>query len=93
VAVICQLLGVPLEDEPQFSQATDLLAQHWTRSSDHWLNAQRFRGAALTEEACRLLEGHSVEPRIFPRPVEQRRSRPGDDFISGLIAVEESGIS
>ena len=23
----CQLLGVPLEEEPQFSQATDLLAQ------------------------------------------------------------------
>ena len=27
VAVICRLLGVPLEDEPQFSSASALLAQ------------------------------------------------------------------
>ena len=27
VAVICRLLGVPLEDEPQFSRASALLAQ------------------------------------------------------------------
>ena len=27
VAVICRLLGVPLEDEPEFSEASGLLAQ------------------------------------------------------------------
>ena len=27
VAVICRLLGVPIEDEPQFSRASALLAQ------------------------------------------------------------------
>ena len=33
VQVICRLLGVPLEDEPQFSRASALLAQARTRSS------------------------------------------------------------
>ena len=33
VAVICRLLGVPLQDEPEISHASDLLPRGWTRSS------------------------------------------------------------
>jgi hypothetical protein len=83
VAVICRLLGVPLEDEPQFSRASALLAQ----ALDPFV---AFTGAVRDGfeermQAARWLREH------FHELIEERRSRPGDDFISGLIAVEESG--
>jgi cytochrome P450 len=83
VAVICRLLGVPLEDEPQFSHASALLAQ----SLDPFV---AFTGAppeGLKErvESAMWLRGYLEDL------IERRRSRPGDDLMSGLIAVEESG--
>jgi cytochrome P450 len=83
VAVICRLLGVPLEDEPQFSHASALLAQSldpfgaltgaYADKLNDWLDA----GASL---------------RAYLRSlIARRRSRPGEDLISGLVAVEESG--
>jgi cytochrome P450 len=83
VAVICRLLGVPLEDEPQFSHASALLAQ----SLDPFV--------AFTGEAPGGIEERLQAARwlreYFQNLIEQRRSRPGDDLLSGLIAVEESG--
>ena len=83
VAVICRLLGVPLEDEPQFSHASALLAQSldpfvtFTGAPSEGL-PERLRAAMWLREYLRGL-------------VERRRSRPGDDLMSGLVAVEESG--
>ena len=92
VAVICQLLGVPLEDEPDFSQATDLLAQAldpfvgFTGSMPSGLEERpSLRRLAAFLKATRWSRGY------FHDLIEQRRSRPGDDIISGLIAAEESG--
>lgn len=83
MAVICRLLGVPPEDEPQFSHASALLAQ----SLDPF--------AAFTGEAPSGIEERVQATRwlreYFDDLIEQRRSRPGDDLLSGLIAVEESG--
>jgi cytochrome P450 len=83
VAVICRLLGVPLEDEPQFSRASALLAQ----SLDPFVafTGQLQAGVEERQQAVRWLREY------FHALIEERRSRPGDDFISGLIAVEESG--
>lgn len=82
VAVICRLLGVPVEDEPQFSRASGLLAQ----GLDPFI---AFTGAAPGFED-RLEAGLWL--RGYLRDLlEQRRTRPGDDLMSGLIAVEESG--
>ncbi len=83
VAVICRLLGVPLEDEPQFSHASALLAQ----SLDPFVAFTGAVPSGIEErlQAARWLRGY------FHDLIEERRSRPGDDFISGLIAVEESG--
>jgi cytochrome P450 len=83
VAVICRLLGVPVEDEPRFSRASAALAH----SLDPFLafNGQLQAGVEERQQAVRWLRDY------FQGLIEERRSRPGDDFISGLIAVEESG--
>jgi cytochrome P450 len=82
VAVICRLLGVPIEDEPQFSSASTLLAQ----GLDPFI---AFTGQApgIEErlEAGLWLRGYLREL------LQRRRVHPGDDLMSGLIAVEESG--
>ena len=83
VAVICRLLGVPLEDEPKFSRASALLAQ----ALDPVI--------AVTGEAPEGFD-ERMEAAVWLREylrdlVEIRRSDPGADLMSGLIQVEESG--
>ena len=82
VAVICRLLGVPIEDEPKFSWASALLGQ----GLDPFI---AFTGQAHGFED-RLKAGLWL--REYLRDLlERRRAHPADDLISGLIAVEESG--
>jgi cytochrome P450 len=83
VAVICRLLGVPLEDEPKFSAASALLAQ----ALDPFLTltGEPSDGIAKRLEAGRWLRGY------LHGLIAQRRSAPTDDLISGLIAAEEGG--
>jgi cytochrome P450 len=83
VAVICRLLGVPIDDEPEFSRASALLAQSLDPliafTGDPPDNVdERMRAVMWLREYLTALIG-------------QRRGRPGDDLMSGLIAVEESG--
>ncbi|OBH79003.1 cytochrome [Mycobacterium scrofulaceum] len=83
VAVICRLLGVPLDDEPQFSRASALLAQ----ALDPFSTITGVPPALANErqQAAAWLRAY------FHGLIERRRSQPGDDLLSGLIAVEESG--
>jgi cytochrome P450 len=83
VAVICRLLGVPLEEEPQFSQASALLAQ----SLDPFTT---FTGAPADGLPERMQAAMWLREYLRGQ-IELRRSQPGDDLMSGLIAVEESG--
>lgn len=83
VAVICRLLGVPLEDEPQFSHASALLAQ----ALDPFVT---FTGAPSEGMNERIQAGMWLRDYLHAL-IERRRSRPGEDLMSGLIAVEESG--
>ncbi|MGV0815247.1 cytochrome P450 [Mycolicibacterium boenickei] len=83
VAVICRLLGVPVEDEPKFSNASALLAAALDpflaltgRTSDRF-DEQMAAGVWLNDYLRELIDA--------------RRSAPGEDLMSGLIAVEESG--
>lgn len=83
VAVICQLLGVPIEDESTFARWSSLLA----RSLDPVL---AFSGAAdpqLAEQTNAML----AVRRYMQDLIERRRSEPADDLLSALIAAEESG--
>jgi cytochrome P450 len=83
VAVICRLLGVPLEDEPHFSHASALLAQ----ALDPFVT---FTGEAPGGIEERLQAARWLREYVHDL-IERRRSQPGDDLLSGLIAVEESG--
>lgn len=83
VAVICRLLGVPLEDEPKFSHASAVLAQ----ALDPFITVtgQEPEGFEERMQAGLWLRGYLGEL------VERRRSDPADDLMSGLVHVEESG--
>jgi len=83
VAVICRLLGVPLEDEPRFSHASALLAQ----SLDPFV---AFTGAPSEGVQDRMQAAKWLREYLHEL-IERRRSQPGDDLMSALIAVEESG--
>ncbi|MCH9767456.1 MAG: cytochrome P450 [Actinomycetia bacterium] len=83
VAVICRLLGVPLSDEPEFSAASALLAQ----SLDPFVSVTGSAGDGSEE---RLQAGLWLR-EYFRDLIGVRRRNPGDDLMSGLIHVEESG--
>lgn len=83
VAVICRLLGVPIEDEPKFRDASALLAQ----ALDPFM--------AMTGEKSGLFDQQMAAGRwladYLRDLIAQRRRRPGDDLMSALVQVEESG--
>jgi cytochrome P450 len=83
VAVICRLLGVPVEDEPQFSSAASLVAQ----ALDPIMS---ITGAADPEAEARLAAGAWLR-EYLGELVERRRGVPQEDMISALIAAEEDG--
>jgi len=83
VAVICRLLGVPIEDEPQFSWASALLAQ----GLDPFIV---FTGEVPQGFEERLKAGQWLDEYLHGL-LERRRAHPAEDLISGLIAVEEAG--
>ena len=82
VAVICRLLGVPIEDETKFSWASSLLAQGLDPFIAFTGQPQGFQKRL---EAALWLRGYLRDL------LQQRRSQPTDDLMSGLIAVEEAG--
>ena len=82
VAVICRLLGVPIDDEAQFSWASALLAQ----GLDPFIAfTGQPQGLEERMKAGLWLRGYLRDL------LQQRRAAPGDDLMSGLIAVEEAG--
>jgi cytochrome P450 len=83
VAVICRLLGVPIADEPQFSRASALLAA----ALDPVIS---FTGQA-PDSFDEMLQAGLWLREYFRELIARRRSDPGDDLMSGLIHVEESG--
>jgi cytochrome P450 len=83
VAVICRLLGVPLEDEPEFSAASALLA----RSLDPFIT---FTGEIPADMDERIQAGLWLR-RYLRDLIERRRADPGEDLMSRLIAAEEDG--
>jgi cytochrome P450 len=83
VAVICRLLGVPIEDEPQFSQASALLAA----ALDPIIS---FTGQA-PDSVDEMFQAGLWLRGYLRDLIARRRSDPGDDLMSALIHVEESG--
>ncbi len=83
VAVICRLLGVPLEDEPEFSRASALLA----RSLDPFIT---FTGEIPDDMDERMQAGLWMRKYLHDL-IDRRRADPGEDLMSRLIAAEEDG--
>lgn len=81
VAVICRLLGVPLEDEPEFSKASALLAQ----------SLDPFQGDDDSEQFEQRMAAGRWLRQYLRDLIERRRSDPGDDLMSALVRVEEAG--
>ena len=83
VTVICRLLGVPLDDEAEFSRASALLAE----ALDPFFAVTGEAKDGMNE---RIAAGQWLREYLHGL-IDERRSRPGDDLMSRLIAVEESG--
>ena len=78
VIVICELLGVPLDDRPQFAG--------W--SSD----ASRLLDDELSPDALNAGVIAAISfAQYFGELFEERRRNPHDDLVSGLLAAEEQG--
>jgi cytochrome P450 len=83
VAVICRMLGVPIEDEPEFSRASALLAQ----GLDPFTT---FTGEVPESFQERLQAGHWLRGYLAEL-IEERRATPREDLITALITAEEDG--
>jgi cytochrome P450 len=80
VRIICEMLGVPAEDQQRFSDWSGVLARGLdpeTAVSETQRRAQGDAGLAFTEYFFALL-------------AERRRS-PGDELLSRLVVAEEAG--
>jgi len=76
--VICELMGVPLEDRHQF--------EGWSA------DATRLLDGDIDEETFnRGIVAAMYFLNYFNGLFEQRRAEPKDDLVSGLLAVEEAG--
>lgn len=80
ITVICELLGIPREDEPRF--------QRWSAALAHSLDPGLTMSPEERDEVTRgVIEMH----RYMTELVAARRTDPGEDYLSALIGVEEEG--
>jgi cytochrome P450 len=77
--VICEMMGVPLEDRLRFTS--------WTGDATHLLAAE-FAPADVVQ---RGLESAGNLALYFQQLIETRRGKHSDDLLSELIRAEESG--
>jgi cytochrome P450 len=77
IPIICELLGAPKEDWRQFSA--------WATDIFRIFNQNLAEDLPLIEAADAELEAYLVAL------IAERRAAPGEDLLSDLIAIEESG--
>jgi cytochrome P450 len=78
VTVICELLGVPVEDRDRFAP--------WSSDASRMLDGDIDESTAMAGIAA-IMSFVGYFNDLF----EERRARPGDDLVSRLLAVEEEG--
>jgi cytochrome P450 len=83
VTVICRLLGIPIEDEPQFRAWSTLLS----RSLDPTVALYGAPAAGQAERVAAAEQSYEY----FGRLLASRRRDPGDDLLSALIATGRAG--
>jgi cytochrome P450 len=77
--VICEMMGVPLEDRPHFTT--------WTGDATHLLAAE-FAPADVVQRGLSAAGNLAL---YFQQLIETRRGRLSDDILSELIRAEEAG--
>ncbi len=77
--VICEMMGVPLEDRPRFTA--------WTGDATHLLAAE----FAPEDVVQRGLAAAGQLALYFQQLIESRRGQSRDDLLSDLIRAEEAG--
>ena len=78
VMVICDLLGVPVEDQAQFKP--------WSESIGRMLDPD-----VPPEQLQMAIPAVMGFVQYFATLIEERRTAPGDDLLSALIAAESEG--
>jgi hypothetical protein len=81
VIVICEMLGVPVKDQERFKQWGEDMA----RGLDTILLPPDSDVAKRSQAARQALAEY------FADLIAERRARPQDDLLSGLVAAEEAG--
>ncbi len=81
VIVICELLGVPVEDHERFKS--------WGLDIARGLDAIML--PPDSDVARRSIAGRRALADYFRTLIAERRAAPRDDMLSGLIAAEEAG--
>ncbi len=80
VAVICELLGVPVEDHVTF--------RDWSRQAARSLDPEEALSPQEQEQRRNVIESFR---NYFRELIAKRRKNPQDDLISALIAAEDEG--
>ncbi|MFE5475608.1 cytochrome P450 [Nocardia sp. NPDC056541] len=83
VTVICELLGVPLDDEP--------LIRGWSTGLARALDPVSATATTGRPDPAALVSDNNALHDYFEQLVRHRRTRPGDDLVSALIVAEDSG--
>ncbi|SDI33133.1 cytochrome P450 [Nonomuraea jiangxiensis] len=78
LTVICELLGVPREDEPKFHEWSQILVATNDPSTGTLVDRNLLRFRTMAQLG-----------RYLNELVESRRGRPGDDLLSALAAEPE----
>ncbi len=77
--VICQMIGVPLEDRELFTD--------WTAQVTHLVAARMLGQEQLEKSFAAAMSLHSY----FTKLIAERKAKLGDDLLSTLIRAEEAG--
>ncbi len=80
VVVICELLGVPVEDQATFRE--------WSRQAARSLDPEEALPPEVQEQRRNVTESFR---NYFRDLIAERRESPQDDLISALIAAEDEG--
>ncbi len=80
VAVICEMLGVPVEDHVTFRE--------WSRQAARSLDPEEALPPEVQEQRRNVIESFR---NYFRDLIAKRRESPQDDLISALIAAEDEG--
>ncbi|MFJ9366839.1 cytochrome P450 [Nocardia sp. NPDC101769] len=83
ITVICELLGVPIEDEPRLREWSSMLART--------LDPVSGTATSGRPDPVELVRANNELHSYFEQLARVRRRRPGDDLLSALIAAEDSG--